>query len=180
MHAHLNGSLSESTLQQLGCDETLISEYRNKNTDLDRAFRKFRIAHELTSNTENVYLATKNVIKEFADDNVFYLELRTTPRSGPVMAEEAYVNAVILAVNDAKSNQNIIVKLILSIDRRKSYKEQKSLLELIIRIRNQYPELVRGVDLSGDPNKGCFYVDIFKMAKNAELYLSKSDIKNSL
>lgn len=167
-------------MQQLGCDETLISEYRNKNTDLDGTFRKFRIAHELTSNTENVYLATKNVIKEFAEDNVIYLELRTTPRSEPLMSEEDYVNAVIRAMNDARNDQDIIVKLILSIDRRKSYKEQKSLLELIIRFRNQYPDLVRGVDLSGDPTKGCFYVDIFRMAKNAELYLSKIIIKNCL
>lgn len=160
-------------MQQLGCDETLISEYRNKNTDLDRTFRKFRIAHELTSNTENVYLTTKNVIKEFAEDNVIYLELRTTPRSGPLMSEKDYVNAVIMAINDAKSDHDIMVKLILSIDRRKSYKEQKSLLDLIIRYRNQYPDLVRGVDLSGDPNKGCFHVDIFRIAKNAKLYLSE-------
>lgn len=166
-------------MQQLGCDETLISEYQNKNTDLDRAFRKFRIAHDLTSNTENVYLTTKNVIKEFAEDNVIYLELRTTPRSGPLMSEKDYVNTVIMAINDAKSDHDIMVKLILSIDRRKSYKEQKSLLDLIIQYRNQYPDLVRGVDLSGDPNKGCFYVDIFKIAKNAKLYLSECIIKNS-
>jgi hypothetical protein len=43
-------------------------------------FPLFRFIYQLTDDEESVKIATKNIIDEFANDGVRYLELRTTPR----------------------------------------------------------------------------------------------------
>lgn len=48
---------------------------------LQECFDLFKVAHQATNNPKNVYLATKSVIQDFYNDNVAYLELRTTPRA---------------------------------------------------------------------------------------------------
>lgn len=64
-----------------------------------RAFKKFKYAHELTETPEAVSLATACVIKDFHDDNVVYLELRTTPRSTNTMSKIDYIEAVIDSIS---------------------------------------------------------------------------------
>lgn len=59
------------------------------------AFEKFKYAHELTDTPEAVALATEWVIRDFNDDNVVYVELRSTPRSTPKMNKDEYIMAVI-------------------------------------------------------------------------------------
>ena len=59
------------------------------------AFEKFKYAHELTDTREAVALATECVIRDFNDDNVVYVELRSTPRSTPKMTKDEYIMAVI-------------------------------------------------------------------------------------
>ncbi|CAG9762326.1 unnamed protein product [Ceutorhynchus assimilis] len=165
LHAHLNGSLSKLTLKQLGCLENSISQYQSvKAIGLKDAFALFKVAHEATSNTKNLYIATQNVIEEFAKDNVVYLELRTTPRSEEGMSEDDYIETVIKAIRENRFD-GILVKLILSLDRRRSREEQTETLDRIIRFKNSFPDLIRGVDLSGDPAKGDFFRDIFEKAR---------------
>lgn len=56
----------------------------------------FPIAHKLTCAPEYVRVATEDVIKEFHDDNVIYLELRSTPRAADVtMSKMEYILAII-------------------------------------------------------------------------------------
>lgn len=62
---------------------------------LNSAFEKFKYAHDLTDTPEAVALATECVIRDFNDDNVVYLELRSTPRSTSKMTKDQYVMAVI-------------------------------------------------------------------------------------
>lgn len=63
-----------------------------------RCFEKFRYAHDLTDTPEAIALATERVIQEFSDDNVVYLELRTTPRATPSMTKTEYLDSVINAI----------------------------------------------------------------------------------
>ncbi|ENN70705.1 hypothetical protein HUJ04_005248 [Dendroctonus ponderosae] len=164
LHAHLNGSLSSSTLKKLGCIEESIDKYQTINTDLKEVFSVFKIAHEATNNMENLYEATRSVIEEFAEDNVVYLELRTTPRSEETMSLDQYIDTVIKAIQENESSK-IMVKLILSLDRSKAKEEQARTLDVIIKYKNQYPNLIKGVDLSGDPAKGKFFNDLFVKAR---------------
>ncbi|XP_066256092.1 adenosine deaminase-like protein [Euwallacea similis] len=180
LHAHLNGSLSKSTLQQLGCTEQKIFKYDCPNTDIKRVFDLFKVAHSLTNNPTNLYIATKNVIKEFAQDNVIYLELRTTPRCGKDMSEDEYIETVVRAIMAKDSPRTIMVKLILSLDRKKTHDEQLFTLNNIIKFKKQYPNIIKGVDLSGDPSKGLFIKELFQKARNNDLFtaIHCGEIKN--
>lgn len=52
----------------------------------------------MTVTPEAIFHATYNTIKEFQDDNVIYLELRSTPRAIPEkMSKQEYVEAIIKA-----------------------------------------------------------------------------------
>lgn len=48
----------------------------------------FRLIHQLVDNCEAVAIVTRNVIREFAEDGVRYLELRSTPRDVPETGKE--------------------------------------------------------------------------------------------
>lgn len=148
LHAHLNGSLSDKILQILGCHEEDIREYQSskdipiEGRNLEDVFKKFAIAHKVTSSPEAVYTSTKRVIDEFAQENVIYLELRTTPRSEEGMTTEVYVESVIKAIQDSKDN--IIVKLILSLNRSHSIEICEKNLDLILNMKSKYPDIVKG------------------------------------
>ncbi|KAL1512746.1 hypothetical protein ABEB36_002286 [Hypothenemus hampei] len=165
LHAHLNGSLSKSTLKQLGCSEESIKNYQETLTDIKQVFNQFQVAHNATNTLENLNLATKCVIEDFAKDNVIYLELRTTPRSEKDLSERDYIETVVEAIRNYESSK-IIVKLILSLDRRRSWKEQLDTLDNIIDLKQKYPDLIKGVDLSGDPGKGEFFKKLFEKARD--------------
>lgn len=62
--------------------------------DCYSAFEKFKYAHDLTDTPAAVELATRCVIQDFHDDNVIYVELRSTPRSTPNMTKEQYIMAL--------------------------------------------------------------------------------------
>ena len=48
-------------------------------------------------------LVTEDVVKEFAEDGVVYLELRTTPKSYPQngMTKDMYIGAVLKGIEQA-------------------------------------------------------------------------------
>lgn len=59
----------------------------------------FDVAHRLTVSPEYVSIAAEDVIEEFHQDNVIYLELRSTPRSVEgIMSKADYVEAIIAAI----------------------------------------------------------------------------------
>lgn len=88
------------------------------------------------------------------------------------MNQNDYIETVIKAIKE-NENSNIIVKLLLSLDRRKSYEEQVETLDLIIKYKSKYPDIIKGIDLSGDPAKGEFFKDLFEKARKNELYTGK-------
>jgi len=82
LHAHLNGSLSNLTLEKLarlkGCP---VPDIDLDQLTIDQVFDAFRQIQKLTDTKEAVTLATYLTLGEFAADNVKYIELRSTPRS---------------------------------------------------------------------------------------------------
>ena len=104
-----------------------------------------------------LFQITYDVIHEFAADKVKYLELRTTPRevTATGMSKESYVQAVLKAVDDcAKENLDIIVKLLLAIDRRNSVDVARKTFELADKYAKLSDGVVVGIDLSGNPEVG--------------------------
>lgn len=56
------------------------------------------MAHSLTTTPAALTLATMLTLKEFEDDGVCYIELRSTPRETPHMSRRQYVEALIHAI----------------------------------------------------------------------------------
>lgn len=64
---------------------------------MEECFEVFRFIHHLTDNLWAIRQACIDVIKEFASENVLYIELRTTPRKVEGSFEN-YLDAVIEAI----------------------------------------------------------------------------------
>lgn len=125
----------------------------------------FDIAYKVSSDQTAVYRTCESVIQDFANDNVFYLELRTTPRTGEGMTKEDYIEAVVKAVKDNKTDT--IVKILLSINRVHDPKVSHEALEIMIKMFKKYPDIIMGVELSGNPIQGTFDKSLFTKAREA-------------
>lgn len=161
----------------MGCPQADIDTYtkltRDSTNGLAKFFRLCNIAHAITSNPWNVYKVTVGVITEFYLDNVIYLELRTTPRAGEGMTKAEYVKQVINGINDVTSQrETMVVKLILSINRSHSVSETEESLNVIIEMKELYPDVIKGVDLCGDPSSGSFNAKLFEKARESGLYVT--------
>uniref|UniRef100_A0A1I7VCD1 A_deaminase domain-containing protein n=1 Tax=Loa loa TaxID=7209 RepID=A0A1I7VCD1_LOALO len=134
-----------------------LSEYNRKPRNLEEAFKLFPLIQQLVVRPEDVTEVTSEVIGEFSEDNVVYLELRSTPRQTTYMSKEEYVKAFITGV--VKSRQlfpNICVRLLLSIDRRQTVEEAEETLNLALRYGKYNDDkatsgVIIGIDISGDP-----------------------------
>ncbi|KAK9294432.1 hypothetical protein QLX08_010953 [Tetragonisca angustula] len=181
LHAHLNGSLSMDTLKKLykmqnpnskSSEDTLMSI---KNfSSLDECFKVFNIAHSLTTTPEAVFHSTYDTIKEFKEDNVIYLELRSTPRAiEGKMTKQEYVEAIIKAFEICKTDfPNILLKLLISINRKQGYKAAQDNIELAINFFKKYPQYIVGLDLSGDPMTGSTFLELLRKARLAGLKIA--------
>ncbi|XP_055533409.1 adenosine deaminase-like protein [Wyeomyia smithii] len=163
LHAHLNGSLSNSTLSELHVlkygkepaterDESFYKITAGQNLTLKECFQKFKYAHDLTDQPETLAYATRAVIRDFAVDNVIYLELRTTPKATYHMTKTQYLTTVLETIRQAqKDYPTVTVKLLPSIDRSKGLQEATENVSLVLEMHQLYPDIIKGMDLSGAP-----------------------------
>ncbi|KDP20775.1 hypothetical protein JCGZ_21246 [Jatropha curcas] len=105
LHAHLNGSVRDSTLLELARvlgekGEIVFSDVEHVIMKNDRSLREvfklFDLIHILTTDHKTVARITKEVVEDFASENVVYLELRTTPKKNESkeMSKRSYMEAV--------------------------------------------------------------------------------------
>jgi len=163
LHAHLNTSYSKEALEELillngnSCNENIADLAIDSNQDIDESFKLFFKIQRLVQTEEAVYTLTCRVIKEFAEDNVKYLELRSTPKDIPDvgMTRELYLRTMVRAVRDcATQGLDIEVRLLPSIDRRHGVKVAEITVDLAEKLMKETNGLVIGIDLSGDPKVG--------------------------
>ncbi|KAI5447248.1 hypothetical protein KIW84_014919 [Lathyrus oleraceus] len=205
LHAHLNGSIRVSTLLKLAKalnetqkDAINFSQMEHvimKNAlSLTEVFHMFDLIHNVITDHNIVTRITKEVIEDFASDNVVYLELRTTPKRNDSigMSKRSYIDAVIEGlksvssvdvdfipktedsksfINDkfnGNSRKRIIVRLILSIDRRETTEAAMETVKLALEMRHFG---VVGIDLSGNPKTGEWttYLPALKFAREQGL-----------
>ncbi|KAH8359968.1 hypothetical protein KR093_009796 [Drosophila rubida] len=167
LHAHLNGSLSIESIKELAekvygqqseefaemCERFISFE---KGANLNDCFQKFAFVHELTSTPQGLDYATQLAIRDFARDNVMYLELRTTPKSNGNMTRRAYLETVISAIKRGTKQHEINVKLLPSINRSEPVAVAEETVALATEIAQNEPDIVVGIDFSGNPNQGKF------------------------
>ncbi|TPX35664.1 hypothetical protein SmJEL517_g01949 [Synchytrium microbalum] len=196
LHAHLNGSLgigtalvlAESKIHQLNMKNACISpnaaivgkqdqklyadvkqQYEMDTTSFQIAdfFPLFKLIYALTDTPSAVTFATEQVILEFADDGVVYLELRSTPRRTTGMSKDEYIQAMFAGIEACKGkNLDIIVRVILTIDRKAGLDDALDTIQLAAKYMS---EGVVGIDLAGDPFAD-HYQTYSQAIKNAKSY----------
>lgn len=189
LHAHLNGSIRDSTLLELAKElgekgviafEDVKDVIMKCGRSLPECFQLFDLYHILATDHETVTRITKEVVEDFAAENVVYLELRTTPKNNQAkgMTKRSYMKAVInglravstvdvsfiasdgsaassiesIPINHTSpKKKKIYVRLLLSIDRRETTAAAMETVDLALDMK----ELgVVGIDLSGNPVVG--------------------------
>ncbi|VVC99721.1 unnamed protein product [Leptidea sinapis] len=183
LHAHLNGSLSRSTMMQLkryyadsgvsDQSDAFLDEFQIGAGDtrtLSDCFQVFNIAHNLTQSPETLAMATKLTLLEFQEDGCCYIELRSTPKDTPFMTCEEYIETIAVTLRN-NAHLQIKSRLIVSINRSSSEKEADKIVKLAIACFKKYPNVVVGIELSGNPAIGRFRDFIYPlvMARNAGL-----------
>lgn len=176
----MNGSLSNSALLKLhklkygpdsesALDTDFYKILGNDSLTLSECFLKFKFAHNLTDTKEALKLATECMISDFAAENTIYLEIRTTPKENDHLSRLEYLEAIIEGIQDSeKKFPKTLVKLIASINRADGVDAAWKNLEVALQLKNKYPDVVKGLDLSGDPLKYTFddFKPIFEKARN--------------
>ncbi|TKY54026.1 Adenosine deaminase protein [Spatholobus suberectus] len=106
LHAHLNGSIRDFTLLELAralgdrgvIDFSQVEHVILKNDrSLSEVFKLFDLIHIVTTDHSSITRITKEVVEDFASENVVYLELRTTPKKNDSlgMSKRSYMEAVL-------------------------------------------------------------------------------------
>ncbi|KAG9101015.1 hypothetical protein FS749_011098 [Ceratobasidium sp. UAMH 11750] len=175
LHAHLNGSIPLSCLEQLAKDYTpndsvgsselsdLIGELAKgvKLGEINDFFKLFPAIYALTSNVHALGIAAQAVLREFlrprpsssgidgapAVAQCSYLELRSTPRETAEMSRLEYVQAILDEVEKYPADR---AALIVSVDRRMSRAVADEVVDIAIQMKKEGRRVV-GVDLCGSP-----------------------------
>uniref|UniRef100_A0A3Q2CLY4 N6-Methyl-AMP deaminase n=1 Tax=Cyprinodon variegatus TaxID=28743 RepID=A0A3Q2CLY4_CYPVA len=147
LHAHLNGSVSVQSIEkliqrkpELNIQQGMTAIGKGQRRTLDEFLFLIKVATD--------------VIKEFAADNVKYLELRSTPRAekDTGLTKKNYVEAVIKAIQQCKDEGvDIDVRFLVAIDRRNGTEVAMETVKLAEEFMLSSGGLVVGIDLSGDP-----------------------------
>jgi adenosine deaminase len=190
LHAHLNGSIPISVLQELATE--YLSE-KNQSTpaavsndtvregieklmagpvldEIHDFFHLFPAIYSLTSTPAALARATRAVLSTFLDGaspQCTHLELRTTPRATPAMSRQVYLETVLAEIERYEPRK---VGLIVSIDRRMGKSDLEECLNLACALTAAGRRVV-GVDLCGDPLAGNMddFAPYFAQAKDAGL-----------
>ncbi|KAK9084863.1 hypothetical protein Sjap_025274 [Stephania japonica] len=175
--SELARELGERGVMDFASIENVI---RKSDRSLVECFKLFDLIRILTTDHEAVTRITREVIEDFASENVVYLELRTTPKKNEAvgMSKRSYIQAVLdglrsvdavdvdfipsdvdrgnskktLSINDnGVTKTKIFVRLLLSIDRRETGEAAMETVKLALEMKDLG---VVGVDLSGNPAVG--------------------------
>ncbi|KAG5234631.1 adenosine/AMP deaminase family protein [Salix suchowensis] len=204
LHAHLNGSIRDSTLLELArvLGEKGAIVFSDVEHVIMKIFKLFDLIHILTTDHKTVTRITKEVVEDFASENVVYLELRTTPKKNDSigMSKQSYMEAVIEGlravtavdidfvphkINTQDSLNSIAMNYACDGTRRK-----KTYVRLLLSIdRRETTEAaietvklalemrglgVVGIDLSGNPDVGEWntFLPALKFAQEQGLYIT--------
>lgn len=160
LHAHLNGSIRAATLLELarerGENSTELEDIlRKERRSLPETFKLFGLIRILTTNHDVITRITREVIEDFAAENVIYVELRTAPKNNPAagMTKRSYMESVKAGMDLAAPSSPIHVRLMPSIDRKETTEAAMETVHLACELRKEGWDIA-GIDLSGDPAVG--------------------------
>lgn len=186
LHAHLHGSIRKETLVDIASTMSTNSSSSTKLTledydhiTADTPFALFPIIHQLITTLDQVKRILIEMMDDYRQQGTIYLEIRSTPRglSAQVSISD-YLQTLVNTIGqyNIQHRDEIIVKLVVSIDRSKNYKNSME----IIQLAEQYAyyeqksaeqvasreKVIVGIDFSGNPLGGRFpdFAEIFTTA----------------
>lgn len=145
LHAHLHGCIRHDTLRELMADKMHIDW---EVTSIDGCFQMFEAIHEIITSRDHLVRIVSEIIEDFSNENVRYLELRTTPRKLDLVCSYHEYIATIISVIEQHQAQ-IKVRLLLSINRNKSVPDAMDIVRLALDWMAMSKYIV-GVDFSGN------------------------------
>ncbi|KAK8811380.1 hypothetical protein WA158_003114 [Blastocystis sp. Blastoise] len=163
-HAHLHGSIRESTMEEL-CkrnyqDYSLYEKAKsliNSKRNLKECFALFDVIHDIIQEYDTVKRITKEVIDDFYAENTVYLELRSTPRKTTKIDEAQYIKAILESIEEEeeKYKNKMFVRLIISINRSEPIENAWNTVYMIDKMKtdssNYLSKYIVGFELSGNP-----------------------------
>lgn len=195
LHAHLNGSISDKTLLQLmqqkmfvGVDAASASIEKGDQRTMEECFDCFKLLHKLVDNIKSLEAVATTVLQDFENENIKYLELRSTPRNnqGTSLTKRAYIETILDVIKKHHSDDanEMIIRYLPSIDRGKPVSEGWETIKLVEEfLLMSDGDLIPGIDFSGNPfiNTGSEFIPLLQYAKNIGLKLAvhMSEVKNS-
>jgi len=201
LHAHLNGSIRISTLNELveiaiknNPNASGVEIIQDTERTLDECFRIFDIIYKVVVRADTITRIMKETLEDFAKDNVAYCEIRTTPRRDIGAGPNEYIQAAIKGMiqyekearkNNTTKNPSIVTKsrLLLSISRTASLEDAMETVELAKKYfrygdnnENNKKDINRvvGIEVSGNPKLGNFstYLPALKKARTYGIPIS--------
>ena len=182
LHAHLHGSIRPSTLLELLKDKDddevkllrdILTIGNNDGRSLSDCFRIFKGIHRAVRSRHALQRIVHECLDDFFEENVVYLELRSTPRclfdKGQKLTKRDYVRIVIDSIQEwqEKHTNNSLnkeinrcypmeVRLLLSIDRAGSLEDAMDTVEIAKEFRHSSVNdpMIVGIDLGGNPTIG--------------------------
>jgi len=161
----------------------------SKRRNLKDCFEIFDEIHNCVNDTNALRRITREALKDFAAEQVWYLELRSTPRSiftdlskGALCDKRTYIQTILeeferFVQSSGASSAPLIPRLLISIDRSGSVEDAVENVSLAVefsRSTGRYSGFVVGVDLGGNPFKNDVrdFIPALQMARNAGLKIS--------
>lgn len=188
LHRHLEGSLRLNTLAEIAKESRLeylpgydIEDFRQlvqivdgDRADADVFLSKFVPLRHFYRSAEIIERVAYEAVADAAAENIIYLELRFTPQALAREMDYPLTDAadwVIKGVESAQKDFDILVRLIVSMNRHESVEVGEECLELAI---DRIDKGIVGVDLAGAENEypGKPFAPIFKRAREAGLQVT--------
>lgn len=161
LHVHLGGCITQSTVAELAIAKGLEPLKQYKRSTLEECFEIFKAIHTSMCTLDDLTRVTKETIISFAQDNVKYLELRTTPRSfeRDHSTEKDYLECVMKSAAEAihENNLDIDVGILVSEDRSKDPEKGLENAKIACSLATTKADVpIIGMELSGNPYVGDF------------------------
>ncbi|XP_063721926.1 adenosine deaminase-like protein [Symsagittifera roscoffensis] len=156
LHAHISGSVSYETLSKFAKTESqkdklrlwFDNDFKKFTPTLKQIFDAFAPMQDILSDELALKSAIEDIVRSYSEENVKYLELRTTPKELPSLSAEKFVSTVVETLMQSEQKYAIKCRLLLSVNTRHSAQASEKVLKMAAADSSGY---IVGVDLSGPP-----------------------------
>ncbi|KAG7362775.1 adenosine deaminase [Nitzschia inconspicua] len=215
LHAHLNGSIRETTLFDLARERNIQlsshhfsndllpgvdhSMYNVRPRSLQDCFAMFAEISTVVDDLPSIRRVAQEMLEDFAAEGCVYLEIRSTPKallllngSSKLATKRDYCETVLQVMKEFQKLEQdrynidlsnglkefprlpLVCRLIISVDRSNDVMNGWENIQLAIELKKEYPDMVVGVDLGGNPLKREFsdFRACFEAARQGGLFVT--------